>query len=141
MYEYIIQNEKQTAEFASKLTKLLQKGDILALVGDLGTGKTTLTKYIAKELGITEDITSPTFNIVKEHTGGKLPLYHFDVYRLKNAEEMHEIGYEDYFYGDGICVVEWADIVQGIIPETAYIIFMQHTDDENVRIYQTNIQV
>ena len=102
---------------AKKLASRLKKGDILALVGDLGTGKTALTKYIAKGLGIKSEITSPTFTIVREYKEGRLPLYHFDVYRTGSVEEMYDLGYEEYFYGDGICVIEWADMISEIIPE------------------------
>jgi len=92
---------------------------VLALIGDLGTGKTALTRYIAKGLGIDERITSPTFTIVKEYTEGRLPLYHFDVYRIGDVEEMDELGYEEYFYSDGVCLIEWSTLIQEIIPDNA----------------------
>ena len=109
MREIRINNEKETGKFGLELADTLRAGDVLALIGDLGTGKTTLTKYIAKGLGIDEVITSPTFTIVREYRSGRLPLFHFDVYRIEDPEEMFEIGYEDYFFGSGVCVVEWAD--------------------------------
>ena len=107
-----IKNEHDTEEFGMKLASSLEPGDIVALIGDLGTGKTTLTKYIAKGLGVTENIDSPTFNIVKEHKSGIIPLFHFDVYRLSSGDELLDIGADEYFYSDGVCIIEWADIVR-----------------------------
>ena len=109
---------------------------MLALSGDLGTGKTTLTKYIAAGMGVSEVITSPTFNIVKEYRSGRIPLYHFDVYRIEDPEEMYEIGYEEYFYGDGLCVVEWADMIEELLPGDAAVIKMEYSDTEGERIYR-----
>lgn len=136
MRELIIRNENDTRDFAFELAKDLKAGDIVALVGDLGTGKTTLTQYIAKALGIKEYITSPTFNIVSEYHSGRLPLYHFDVYRLCDIEDMYEIGYEEYFFGDGVSIVEWADMVEELIPEDAKIIFIDYGTNEGERIYK-----
>ena len=136
MRELIIRNEKDTRDFAYEMAKDLKAGDIVALVGDLGTGKTTLTQYLAKALGIEEYITSPTFNIVSEYHSGTLPLYHFDVYRLCDIEDMYEIGYEEYFFGDGVSIVEWADMVEELIPENAKIIFIDYGENEGERIYR-----
>lgn len=136
MREILIKSEKDTALFAQSLSRELNKGDIVALVGDLGTGKTTLSKYIAKELGVKESITSPTFTIVQEYLSGRLPLYHFDVYRISNLEEMYQIGYEDYFFGEGVCIIEWADIVEEIIPEGAKVIFIEYGQGPEERIYR-----
>ena len=91
-------------------------GDVCTLVGDLGVGKTVLTQGIAEGLGITEPINSPTFTIVQVYEDGRLPFYHFDVYRIGDIEEMDEIGYEDYFYGDGVCLVEWAGLIKELMP-------------------------
>ena len=91
-------------------------GDVCTLVGDLGVGKTVLTQGIAAGLGITEPINSPTFTIVQVYEEGRLPFYHFDVYRIGDIEEMDEIGYEDYFYGDGVCLVEWAGLIKELMP-------------------------
>ena len=88
-------------------------------MGDLGVGKTVFTKGLARGLGITEPVSSPTFTIVQEYREGRLPLYHFDVYRIGDLEEMEEIGYEDYFYGDGVCLIEWANLIQELIPREA----------------------
>ena len=115
----VIKNEEETKKFGEKLCEKLTAGSIVALTGDLGTGKTTLTKAIAAGLGVTDVITSPTFNIVKQYDSGRLPLYHFDVYRIGDVDEMYEIGYEEYFFGDGVCVIEWADLIEEIIPDDA----------------------
>ena len=92
-------------------------GEIYALTGDLGVGKTVFTQGVAKGLGIEEAVNSPTFTILQIYEGGRLPFYHFDVYRIADAEEMDEIGYEDFFYGDGVCFIEWADLIGEILPE------------------------
>ena len=131
-----IKNEKDTEQFGYELGRKVQPGTVIALVGDLGTGKTTLTKSIARGLGIDDVITSPTFNIVKEYRSGRLPLFHFDVYRIGDIDEMFEIGYEEYFFGDGVCVVEWADIIEEIIPEDAVIIRISYGASEGERIYE-----
>ena len=136
MRNVIIRDETETKKFAIDVAQTLKKGDVIALVGDLGTGKTTLSKYIAEALGITETITSPTFTIVQEYHSGRLPLYHFDVYRVDDIEEMYRIGYEEYFYGEGVCILEWADIVEEIIPEDAKVIFIEYGEDEGERLYR-----
>lgn len=136
MREIVIRNEKDTRDFALKLADLLQPGTVLALIGDLGTGKTTLTKYIARGLGIAETLTSPTFTIVKEYHSGRLPLYHFDVYRMESAVDLFEIGAEEYFYGDGVCIVEWADQVAEILPDETLCIFIEYGKTESERIYK-----
>jgi tRNA threonylcarbamoyladenosine biosynthesis protein TsaE len=112
-----IKNEKETRAFGLALAKELNPGAVVALVGDLGTGKTTLTRYIAEGLGILEPIQSPTFTIIREHHGGRLPLFHFDVYRLNGPEDLFELGYEDYFFGEGVTIVEWADKITELLPE------------------------
>jgi len=112
-------SDKETLEFGKKLGEKAQPGIIFCLDGDLGTGKTVIAKGIASGLGVTEPVSSPTFTVVKEYTEGRLPLYHFDVYRIEDPAEMDEIGYEDYFYGDGVTVIEWSDMVKEIIPENA----------------------
>ncbi len=93
-----------------------QKGDIFCLGGELGVGKTVFTQGFAKGLEIEEAVSSPTFTIIQEYEDGRLPLYHFDVYRIADLDEMEEIGYEDYFYGDGICLIEWAELIEELLP-------------------------
>jgi len=131
----IIRDESDTKAFGKELAEKLKPGDVVALTGDLGAGKTTLTKYIAEGLGITEVVTSPTFTIVQEYTGGRLPLYHFDVYRIDDPEEMDELGYEEYFFGSGVCVVEWADRIPELIPENGIWIRIEYGASEDERIY------
>ena len=109
---------------------------MLALVGDLGTGKTTLTGYIARGLGITEMITSPTFTVVKEYYSGRLPLYHFDVYRIEDADDAFERGIEEYFYRGGVCVVEWAEKIEELLPGNTKVIFMEHGKAGEERIFR-----
>lgn len=136
MTEITIRNEQDTGKFGEELGRRAVPGMVIALTGDLGTGKTALTKSIAKGLGISEMITSPTFNIVKEYRSGRIPLYHFDVYRIADPDEMFELGYEEYFYGDGICVIEWADLIEELIPEDAIRINITRGDSETERIYR-----
>ncbi|MCQ2545118.1 MAG: tRNA (adenosine(37)-N6)-threonylcarbamoyltransferase complex ATPase subunit type 1 TsaE [Clostridia bacterium] len=134
--EIIIKDQSETEQFGYELGQQVQPGTVIALIGDLGTGKTTLTKSIARGLGIDDVITSPTFNIVKEYRSGRLPMFHFDVYRIGDVDEMFEIGYEEYFFGEGVCVVEWADIIEEIIPEDAMIIRISYGASEGERIYE-----
>ena len=131
-----IKNEQETRSFGKKLAAELAPGIVIALTGDLGTGKTALTKSIAEGLGITEVITSPTFNIVKEYYSGRIPMYHFDVYRIGDIDEMYELGYEEYFYGNGVCIVEWAYLIEDIIPEDAIRIDIEYGENEGERIYR-----
>ena len=134
--EIFIPNEEAAKEYGHKLADELKPGRVIALVGDLGTGKTTLTKAIAEGLNIKEPISSPTFSIIKEYTGGSLPLYHFDVYRLDTIEDMYDLGYEEYFFGDGVTVVEWADKVTELIPRDAITINISYADTPESRIYR-----
>ena len=99
--------EKDTFALAADVAKTLRAGDVILLHGERGAGKTTFTKGLAKALGIEETVTSPTFNYVKEYQGGRLPLFHFDMYRVSDADEVYELGLEEYFYRGGVVVVEW----------------------------------
>lgn len=110
-------NEKETFAFGEKLGKEAKAGQVFTLIGDLGVGKTVFTQGLAKGLEIKEAINSPTFTIVQIYEEGRLPFYHFDVYRIGDIEEMDEIGYEDYFYGQGICLIEWANLIREILPD------------------------
>ena len=130
-----IANETETEKLGERIGQAAVPGMVVALIGDLGTGKTTLTKSIARGLGVTETVTSPTFNIIREYKSGRIPLYHFDVYRIADPDEMFELGYEEYFYGDGICVVEWADIIEELLPENAVIIRIDRGATEEEREY------
>ena len=108
---------EKTLAFGEELGRKAKPGDVYTLVGDLGVGKTVLTQGIAHGLDITEPICSPTFTIVQVYEEGRMPFYHFDVYRIGDIEEMDEIGYEDYFYGDGLCMIEWSNLIEEILPE------------------------
>ncbi len=130
----ILKDEKDTEAFGLMLAENAEPGDVIGLVGDLGTGKTALTKYIAKGLGVSEQVSSPTFNIVKEYISGRIPLYHFDVYRLSDGEELLDIGGDEYFDGDGLCIVEWADLVLSVMPEDAILIKIEYTENEGERM-------
>lgn len=107
---------KETYQFGKSLGEKVKAGDVFSIVGDLGVGKTVFTQGFAKGLGIDEPINSPTFTIVQVYEEGRIPLYHFDVYRIGDIEEMEEIGYEDYFYGKGVCLIEWANLIEEILP-------------------------
>lgn len=110
---------EETFEVGRKLGQTAKPGEIYMLNGDLGVGKTVFTQGVAAGLGITEHISSPTFTIVQVYESGRLPFYHFDVYRIGDVEEMDEIGYEDYFFGNGLCIVEWAERIKELIPAEA----------------------
>ncbi len=111
-------SENDTFELGVKIGKEAKPGDVFTLLGDLGVGKTALTKGVAKGLEITEPICSPTFTIVQVYEEGRIPFYHFDVYRIGDVEEMDEIGYEDYFYGEGVTFIEWANLIEEILPSS-----------------------
>ena len=108
---------QETKELGKKMAERAKPGDVFTLVGDLGVGKTVFTQGIAEGLGIDEPDNSPTFTIVQEYESGRMPFYHFDVYRIGDPEEMDEIGFDDYIYGDGLCLIEWADLIEEILPE------------------------
>ena len=109
---------QETAELGRKLGENASPGDVYTLIGDLGVGKTVFTQGIAEGLGIKETVNSPTFTILQVYESGKLPFYHFDVYRIGDIEEMDEIGYEEYFYGNGLCMIEWGNLIAEILPKT-----------------------
>lgn len=133
---FTVKNLEETEKLAERFAKNAEPGTVIAMNGDLGAGKTTFTKALAKGLGIEETVTSPTFNIVKEYRGGRLPLYHFDVYRIEDPEEMYELGYEEYFYGEGVCAVEWAEKIEELIPADAVRIQILYGKEEGERIYK-----
>ena len=108
---------EETFEVGRTIGMNAKPGQIYTLTGDLGVGKTVFTQGVAAGLGITEPVNSPTFTIIQEYEDGRLPFYHFDVYRIGDLEEMEEIGYDDYFFGQGICLIEWAELIDEILPE------------------------
>lgn len=123
---FISEEEAHTEAIASSLADIVQAGDVITLTGELGVGKTHFTKGLAKGLGITERVTSPTFTIVKEYEG-RLPLYHLDVYRLEHSDE--DIGFDEYFYGDGVAVIEWTQFIEAFLPEEYLSITIERTGD------------
>lgn len=110
-------NAKETFELGVQIGQKAKAGDVYTLVGDLGVGKTVFTQGMAKGLEIDEPISSPTFTIVQVYDEGRLPFYHFDVYRIGDVEEMEEIGYEDYIYGQGVSLIEWSNLIEEILPK------------------------
>ena len=114
---YETHSAQETFALGKKVGENAAAGQVYALTGDLGVGKTVFTQGLAAGLGITEPVNSPTFTIMQIYEEGRLPFYHFDVYRIGDISEMDEIGYEDYFYGEGVCLVEWADLIEEILPE------------------------
>lgn len=118
----------ETVALGEKLGKLLKPGDVLALSGDLGAGKTTLTRGIAQGMGVDADIHSPTFTLIHEHPG-PVPLYHVDLYRLSSEQEAEWLGIEDYLYGDGVTIIEWAEVINSLLPESSLRIRLRMTGD------------
>lgn len=108
---------KETFALGKALGEKAKPGQIYTLTGDLGVGKTVFTQGFARGLGITGPVNSPTFTIIQEYDEGKMPFYHFDVYRIGDIEEMEEIGYDDYFFGEGVCLIEWANLIEELLPQ------------------------
>lgn len=133
MKKLTLRSRDETIALGEKLAKGLQPGDVLVLNGDLGAGKTTFTKGLAKGLGIKEIIKSPTFTIIREYQDGRLPLYHMDAYRLEEGGA-EDLGLDEYFDGDGVSVVEWAQFAEDELPEEFLAISFQRTNQENSRI-------
>jgi len=128
----------ETMKVGRALGSILKREDVVCLIGDLGTGKTAFTNGIASALGIEEYITSPTFTIVNEYKE-KLPLYHFDVYRIADSDEMYDIGFEEYLYGDGVVVIEWAELIEDILPDE--IILVKITKNLNLGVDVREIDI
>lgn len=116
---------EETFALGEKLGREAKPGQIYTLNGDLGTGKTVFTQGFASGLGITEPVNSPTFTILQVYEEGRMPFYHFDVYRIGDVEEMDEIGYEDCFYGEGVCLIEWAELIEEIMPENVIVVTIE----------------
>lgn len=134
MKKIISESPEATAEFAYSFAKTLKSGDVVCLDGDLGVGKTAFVQGLAKGLGIDDYISSPTFTIVNEYDA-PIPLYHFDVYRIGDSEEMYDIGFDEYIFGDGVCVIEWSANISDILPEKRYEITINkdYSKNENYR--------
>lgn len=131
--ELILKNTKDTEQFGYKLGKILKGGEIICLIGDLGAGKTTMTKSIAKGLDVEEYVTSPTFTLINEYKG-RVPLYHFDVYRLEEVESIYDLGFEEYFYSNGVSIIEWANKIKNVLPEDVLTIEINRGSDDEERI-------
>lgn len=128
---YEVNCEEETKKIGYDLAKDAKAGAIYCLSGDLGVGKTVFTKGFAEGLGINEHITSPTFTIVNEYEG-RLPFYHFDVYRIGDPDEMYDIGYEEYFFGEGVCLIEWAELIDELLPEDVYYITIEKNLEKGI---------
>ncbi len=116
---------KDTYQIGYNMGLNAKKGEVYCLSGDLGVGKTVFTQGFAKGLGIKEAVNSPTFTIVQQYEEGRMPFYHFDVYRIADIEEMEEIGYEDYFYGEGVCLIEWAELIEELLPRNRTMVMIK----------------
>lgn len=127
-----VNNLQDTEKIGKIISRCLEKGTVLCLDGDLGAGKTAITQFIAKEFGVKEYITSPTFNIIKEYEG-RLPFYHMDVYRIESEDDMYDLGYDEYIYSEGVTVIEWSENIKGILPDERIDIKIDRIDD-NKRI-------
>ena len=126
---FVTHAERETIALGERLGAILQAGDVLVLTGDLGAGKTQLTKGIAQGLGISDDVTSPTFNILMVYDGGELPLYHFDLYRLDDPDQLEDTGLYDLLDGDGVCVIEWGEQFAREIGDERLDVFLTRLDD------------
>ena len=138
MYKIYIESNspEYTIKIGNNLAKLLSKGDVVVLSGDLGAGKTKFVEGFLHNFGLQDEISSPTFNIINEYISSDNNIYHFDVYRLGSGEELIDAGAEDYFYGDGVSVVEWADLVMDYLPEDAIVIHISYGEKEGERVYR-----
>lgn len=121
-------------EFARKLAENIKENSVVALIGDLGTGKTSFVQAFAKALGVKENLKSPTFNYYLEYRSGRMPLFHFDVYRLSEPEEVYEVGYEDCLNADGVTLIEWADIIGSELPKEYIEVKLWYNDEDSRRV-------
>ena len=136
MERYKTGSEEETTAVAESFAHRLTAGDVICMYGDLGAGKTAFAKGIAKGLEIDDYITSPTFTIVNEYMG-RIPFYHFDVYRISDSDEMYGIGFEEYVYSDGISLIEWSELIEDILPQKRYNVHINKTNEgENIRIIE-----
>jgi tRNA threonylcarbamoyladenosine biosynthesis protein TsaE len=134
--EFITHSPDETRALGARLAQALRGGDVVAFTGDLGAGKTAFVSGMAQGLGIDERVTSPTFTIVNEYEGGRLPLFHFDMYRLGSADELFDIGWEDYLARGGVCAVEWTENVAEAIEPDAVRVSIRRGDDESSRVIE-----
>ena len=132
--QFITHSPDETRQLGQRLAAVLQPGSVVAFTGDLGAGKTAFTSGLAQGLGIEERVTSPTFTIVNEYEGGRLPLFHFDMYRLGSADELFDIGWEDYLARNGVCAVEWTENVEEAIEADAIRVSIRRGEDDNSRV-------
>jgi len=133
MEKISLHSTEETKEFGLEFADRLTPGSVVALIGPLGAGKTTLTQSIARGLGVTETLTSPTFTIVCEYETGRMPVYHFDVYRVYDPEELFEMGFEEYLHGKGVCLIEWADLIEDMLPENTITLRLEYGESDNER--------
>ena len=131
---YVLKNTKDTLSLGKRIAKGLEPGAVIALTGPLGAGKTTLAQAIARGLCVTERMASPTFTIVQEYRSGRLPLFHFDVYRVSDPDELFEIGFDEYLHAGGVCLVEWADLIEDVMPEDTVWIRLDYGETEDERV-------
>ncbi len=134
--EFITHSPDETRLLGQRLARVLEPGAVVAFTGDLGAGKTAFVSGMAKGLGIEERVTSPTFTIVNEYEGGRLPLFHFDMYRLGSADELFDIGWEDYLARDGVCAVEWTEHVAEAMEDDAIRVSIRRGEDDNSRVIE-----
>ena len=139
--ELITNSANDTIEFGKSVARAVEKGAVISLVGDLGAGKTTFTKGVARGLGIMDNVTSPTFTILNEYTGEEKRLYHFDFYRIEDPDELVELGFEDYFpSADGLTIVEWVEKAPSVLPKKFYQITFKKIDDDKRKIVFEEIE-
>ena len=132
--EFATNSEQETEELGARLAERLEPGAVIAFTGDLGAGKTAFTRGLARGLGISDRVTSPTFTIVNEYEGGRLPLFHFDMYRLGSSDELFDIGWEDYLARGGVCAVEWSENVSGALEEGSVLVEIRRGARDNQRV-------
>ena len=140
-YTFTTKSEEETMDIGRKMGLSLKPGDVIAMTGDLGAGKTHFTMGVAESLGVTEYVSSPTFTIVNEYTNGKIPLYHMDAYRLGDPDELLEIGFEEYVSAGGVVIIEWADIVEDVLPPETIWIKIQRMDMVDLNMRNITVEV
>ena len=140
-YTFTTKSEEETMDIGRKMGLSLKPGDVIAMTGDLGAGKTHFTMGVAESLGVTEYVSSPTFTIVNEYTNGKMPLYHMDAYRLGDPDELLEIGFEEYVSAGGVVIIEWADIVEDVLPPETIWIKIQRMDMVDLNMRNITVEV